>query len=227
LSTEATPTQQSAEQLEQAIILQAQTGDQVAMQALYQQYAQRAYNLALRLLCHQADAQDVMQDAFVKCFKSLHQYRADGSFWAWFSRIVSTTALMQMRSDKRRGQEIEMSEVVTEAVLISAADATSDVIQAELAAALARLPALSRTVIWLYHMEGYTHSEIAEMLGYTVSFSKSRLSRARRELRVFLSSSPNKTKGFTGAIKKQNRLSDGNDIPYNNALPTALFEINQ
>ncbi len=172
------------------MIFQAQVGDQAAMQWLYQAYIQRVYSLAYRLLCHQADAQDVMQDAFVKCFKCLHQYRGDAPFWSWLRQIVSTTALMHMRGNKRRGAQLGVDEVVGEPALVSPQRAGHAAAQAELEAALSCLPDLSRMVVWLYHVEGHTHAEIAQSLGRSVSFSKSRLARAQVQLRQILNAEP-------------------------------------
>ncbi len=218
------PQSQPPDQLEQQMILQAKAGDQGAMQWLYQQYSQRVYNLALHLLCHQADAQDVMQDAFVKCFKSLHQYRGEASFWSWLRRIVSTTTFMRMRRDKRRGQEFDVDGVVGEAVLISASDATQGAVQVELEAALAQLPVLSRTVIWLYHVEGYTHLEIAEMMGRSTSFSKSRLTRARRQLRMLLA--VDEEPASVSSNSKNSQLSSTTGVACSSPLATTLYEVN-
>lgn len=172
------------------MIFSAQAGDRGAMQWLYQQYAQRVFNLALRLLCHRADAQDAMQDAFVKCFASLHQYRGDAPFWYWLRRVVTSTVWMRMRSAKRRGYEVEVDEAGADDGLISPVQATHGTAQAELEAALRQLPDVARTVVWLYHVEGYTHPEIAEIMSKSVSFSKSRLARAHKQLRELLGSSP-------------------------------------
>ncbi len=207
------------------MILQAQAGDQGAMQWLYQQYSGQVFNLAMRLLCHRADAQDVMQDAFVKCFQNLHQFRGDARFWSWLRSIVTTTAFMRMRKDKRRGHEYDLDDVVSEPDLVSAADATQGVVQVELETALAHLPAISRAVIWLYHVEGYTHSEIAELTGHTISFSKSRLTRARRQLRMLLSAG--EVGGNKSAAVKRNELSSNSGIAYVNPLAATLFEVNQ
>lgn len=171
------------------MIFSAQAGDRMAMQWLYQQYAQRVYNLAWRLLCHRADAQDVMQDAFIKCFDSLHQYRGDAPFWHWLRRVVTTTALMRMRSAKRRGQEVDVDSAGADPKLASPAQATHSTAGAELDNALRRLPDIARSVVWLYHVEGYTHVEIAELMGRSVSFSKSRLARAHKQLRQLLDDS--------------------------------------
>lgn len=168
------------------MIFQAQTGDQMAMQWLYQQYSQRVYNLAMRLLRHQADAQDVMQDSFVKCFKSLYQYRGDAPFWCWLRTVVSTTALMRMRSDKKRGNEVEMDAAAHNPELISPQNATRKTHCAELETALQQLPDVTRMVVWLYHVEGYTHVEIAQLMDRSISFSKSRLARAHAQLRQLL-----------------------------------------
>ncbi len=208
------------QQQEQDMIFQAQTGDQVAMQWLYQRYSRQVYNLALRLLCHQADAQDVMQDSFVKCFKCLYQYRSDAPFWCWLRTIVSTTALMRMRSDKRRGIEVDMEDALHSPELASSLKATQYTQCNELEVALQKLPGLSRMVVWLYHVEGYTHAEVAQLMDRSVSFSKSRLARAHIQLRELLGPSPSESESNTGSVS-------AHPSPQNHHLNSnVLFEAN-
>lgn len=208
------------QQQEQDMIFQAQTGDQVAMQWLYQRYSKQVYNLALRLLCHQADAQDVMQDSFVKCFNCLHQYRGDAPFWCWLRKIVSTTALMRMRSDKRRGIEIDMEDATYAPELASSLNATQHTQCTELEVALQKLPGVSRVVVWLYHVEGYTHSEVAQLMDRSVSFSKSRLARAHAQLREILSSPR------IGSESNTVSVSTRSSLPSNHLNSNVLFEAN-
>lgn len=210
------------------MIVRAQSQDQLAIQWLYEQYVQRVYNLALHLLCHRADAQDVMQDAFIKCFKSLHQYRGDAVFWGWLRKIVTTTAFMHMRSDKRRGHQLAIDDALTEPPLVSADKTSESSVQPELEAALAQLPDTSRAVVWLYHVEGYTHVEIAELMNKSVSFSKTRLARAQKQLRVLLSTQSTPVNQLSSSFASSpNDQTKTNSVAFGHAITATQFEVNQ
>ena len=141
------------------------------------------YTLALRLLGHEAEAYDLLQDSFLRAFEQVAQYRGDAPFWAWLRRIVVNAALLRLRG-RRPMDELDSM------LLDSSADGGPDPLTAlsarDLQRALAQLPALSRAVLWLYHVEGYTHEEIAQAFDRTVSFSKSQVARAATRLRAVL-----------------------------------------
>lgn len=158
----------------------ARHGGSRGMEAIYRAFQRPAYNLARRMTgCEQA-GWDVMQDAFMHAFRSLHQYRGDAPFGRWLRSIVASEALMHLRSGRRLLELFSSSdELAVEAPV-------EDVSTLDLERALALLPSLPRSVLWLYHVEGYTHAEIAAMCGKTASFSKSQLSRAHARLREVL-----------------------------------------
>lgn len=158
----------------------ARRGGSRGMEAIYRGFERSAYNLARRMTgCDQA-GWDVMQDAFLRAFKCLHQYRGDAPFGAWLRSVVATEALMHLRAGRRFLELFSSSdELEVEAPV-------EDVSSLDLERALGLLPSLPRSVLWLYHVEGYTHEEIARMCGKTVSFSKSQLSRAHAKLREAL-----------------------------------------
>jgi RNA polymerase sigma-70 factor (ECF subfamily) len=135
-------------------------------------------------------ALDVMQDAFMKAFGRLHQYRAEAPFGLWLRSIAASEALMHLR----RGRYFMALFTTDEAVLNGVG--REDVSDADLERALGLLPSVPRSVLWLYHVEGYTHAEIAAMCGKTVSFSKSQLSRAHQKLRTLLGGEPKDAQGM-------------------------------
>jgi RNA polymerase sigma-70 factor (ECF subfamily) len=127
----------------------------------------------------------VLQDAMLKAWHCAAQYRGDAPFWAWLRRLVVNEALMRLRRDKAAGQPLELpgEDFLPDDVApppTAAADAVA------LQRALAALPPMTRSVLWLYHAEGYTHDEIAALMQRTTSFSKSQLARGSRRLRALL-----------------------------------------
>ncbi|MEP7327155.1 MAG: sigma-70 family RNA polymerase sigma factor [Gemmatimonadota bacterium] len=162
-----------------AVLARARTGDPQAMEALYRAFEMPVYNLARRICRTAEDAEDVLQETFFELCRSLGQFRGEGSLWGWIRTIASSKALMRLRRNKYR----DTDELEDE---ISPSRKEDAHLRMDLEAALDRLPETSRAVVWLHDVEGYTHEEIAEMMGKTVSFSKSQLARAHVRLRRWL-----------------------------------------
>jgi len=152
------------------------------------------YNLALRMLRTPEDAEDVLQETFLEVVRSIKQYRGEGYLWGWIKRIAASKALMRIRRNQVRLTEEFDEEAVGLQVghaeggpghegpgAVAGAPARID-----LERAFERLSETSRSVVWLHDVEGYTHEEIAEQMGKTVSFSKSQLARAHARLRRML-----------------------------------------
>jgi RNA polymerase sigma factor (sigma-70 family) len=156
----------------------AQRGEARAQASLYRRFERPAYTLARRMVTDPDGAADVLQDAFVTAFRSLHQFRGEAPFGHWLRRVVATQALMYLRA-QRRWQDL----FVPTNEVIEAQIGQEDLHSLDLEQVLATLPEVPRTVLWLYHVEGYTHAEIAALCGRTPSFSKSQLSRAHARLR--------------------------------------------
>ena len=162
------------------LIARAKSGDVDALEALYRAFETPVYNLARRILRHSEDAEDVLQETFLEVVRSIRTYRGEGHLWGWIRRIAASKALMRIRRDRVRSEEV-FDEEATEGAAPVGVPARID-----LERAMARLSETSRAVVWLHDVEGYTHEEIAEMMGKTVSFSKSQLARAHSRLRRFL-----------------------------------------
>ena len=164
-----------------AVLTRARAGDLDALERVYRTYEVPVYNLARRICRTVEDAEDVLQETFFEVCRSIRHYRGDGSLWGWVRSIAASKALMRLRRNKYRDAD-ELDEEFHRPV-----GARPDGgLRMDLEAALERLPETSRAVVWLHDVEGYTHEEIAGMMGKTVSFSKSQLARAHTRLRRWL-----------------------------------------
>lgn len=175
-------------QIDPGIVRLAARGDTRAHEIIYRTFGTPVYSICLRFTRIPAQAEDLLQETFMEVIRSIRNYRGDAPLGAWIRRIAVTKSLMYLRSAwHSRGQSLddewdESAAAQAEGpVESSAPDASMD-----LDAALASLPAISRTVVWLHDVEGFTHKEIADLMGRTESFSKSQLSRAYQRLRPLL-----------------------------------------
>jgi RNA polymerase sigma-70 factor (ECF subfamily) len=163
----------------ESVVARARQGDAAALEALYRAFERPVYTLARRLCRTAEDAEDVLQETFFEVCRSIGQYRQEGSLWGWIRSIAASKALMRLRRNKYRDTD-ELPDDVTERRREDTA------LRMDLEAALERLSETSRAVVWLHDVEGYTHDEIAAMMGRTTSFSKSQLARAHARLRRWL-----------------------------------------
>ena len=162
-----------------AVLAQARSGDPAGFESLYRAFEGPVYTLARRMCRTTEDAEDVLQETFLEVHRSLTRYRGDGSLWGWVRTIAASKALMRLRRNKYRDADDLVDDV-------HPGRSGDDALRMDLEAALERLPATSRSVVWLHDVEGYTHEEIAAMMGKTTSFSKSQLARAHQRLRRWL-----------------------------------------
>ncbi|MCH9027083.1 MAG: RNA polymerase sigma factor [Proteobacteria bacterium] len=170
--------------IDPAIVSRAQRGDLKAHELLYKAYAKPVYNLAIRILHDPNQAEEVMQDTFVEVIRKIGSYRGDAPVGAWIRRIAANKALMVLRSAWHRlATPLEAEHERPAEDHLAMGDGLRAVEGAELERQLAKLSPVTRAVIWLYDVEGYTHKEIATMMGKTASFSKSQLSRGHEKLR--------------------------------------------
>jgi RNA polymerase sigma factor (sigma-70 family) len=168
----------------------ARGGDVRAQETIYRSYQRPIYSLIRRLIARPAIADELFQDTFIEILRSLHSYSGDGAFGGWVRAIAVNKCLMYLRSPWHRSFayiDADESESLAEA-LIDLKSGPDAQVQAstDVEYALAALPPLTRTVVWLHDVEGYTHGEIARLMGRTASFSKSQLARAHQRLRELL-----------------------------------------
>jgi len=166
------------------LLERARRGEAAAFEQLYRSFERPVFTLALRLTGRREEAQDVLQETMIKLLDRIAGFRGDSPFWGWLRQIAVNEALMLLRRRGRLLAEGEFDEAAltdNEQMLPPrAADA------AILGRALASMPGATRSVLWLYHAEGYTHEEIAAAMGKSLSFSKSQLARGTRRLRALL-----------------------------------------
>jgi len=177
-------TSQFAIDVPDALLARARAGQSEAFEQIYRWFERPVFTLALRICGDREEAADVLQDTMIKLFHHLDDYRGGSPFWGWLRQIAVNEALMRLRRSKRLVSEIGMEEedLPADAGPLPAAAADAAALQR----ALAALPAATRSVLWLYHAEGYTHDEIAALMQRTASFSKSQLARGTRRLRALL-----------------------------------------
>lgn len=139
--------------------------------------------VARAILTVHEDAEDVVQEGFARAYQALDRFRPDQSFGAWLNRIVANAAYDLSRRKRVRNTE-ELSEILQSPFRDPAED---DELRRRLGKALATLPERARTVILLHDVEGFTHSEIGEILDIPSGTARSDLHHARQKLRVLLS----------------------------------------
>jgi RNA polymerase sigma-70 factor (ECF subfamily) len=168
-----------------ALLARARAGERAAFEQIYRWFERPVFTLALRICGDREEAQDVLQETMLKVLARVGEFRGGGSpFWGWLRQVAVNEALMRLRRDRKFGHEIAVDHDFAEdhgPLPPAAADA------AAMQRALAALPAVTRSVLWLYHAEGYTHEEIAGLMQRSASFSKSQLARGTRRLRALLS----------------------------------------
>jgi len=171
------------------VIRAAIAGDRQAHTAIYKAYQRPLYSLIRRLIPRAAIADELFQDTFVEILRNIQSYSGEGSFPGWVRSVAVSKCLMYLRSPWHRAL-LHFDGTQSDPAFKSLFDvATSDPeyeTRGALQQALASLPTLSRAVVWLHDVEGYTHTEIGRMLDRTPSFSKSQLSRAHARLRELL-----------------------------------------
>jgi RNA polymerase sigma-70 factor (ECF subfamily) len=169
---------------EPEIIGRVLAGDRFAARELYDAHAPRVYRLAFRLTGDADLAREFTQDTFVRAFSQLARFRGDSALSTWLHRITVTVVANAMRKVKRfRERETDLEDVHP----ISSDGAGVDpVLRERLARAIDGLSEIYRTTIIMHDIEGYTHTEIADVLGVAEGTCKSRLSQARAQLRAAL-----------------------------------------
>lgn len=157
-------------------------GKQQAFKEIYDQLSPKMYTVALRYMNDENDAQDVLQEAFIRIYQKLNSFQFAGSFEGWCRRVVVNTAIEHLRRSKS---------TITDSLEDVASQSVSEISIARLhlkdvLAAIRQMPDGYRTVFNMFVIEGYSHQEIAEHLGVSLSTSKSQLFKARNYLQQLL-----------------------------------------
>ena len=170
-----------------SLLARARAGDRAAFEQLYRWFERPVFTLALRMCGSRSEADEVLQETMLKLWSAIDGFRGDGGspFWGWLRQVAVNEALQRLRRERRLGAELDgigTDDVAEDQAPPPPAAADAALLQR----ALGELPAATRSVLWLYHAEGYTHEEIATAMQRSVSFSKSQLARGTRRLRVLL-----------------------------------------
>jgi RNA polymerase sigma-70 factor (ECF subfamily) len=179
---------------DRALIARAQAGDTSAFRGLVERHQRRAFAIALALVRDENDARELVQDAFLRVFKSLHSFEGSSSFFTWLYRIITNLSIDLMRKPGRQTADLEEIREADDGgeldtPFLSRFDGADPVevvrrreIAARLQAALDALPSYHRAVIVLREIEGMSYEEMAQAMGVSKGTIMSRLFHARQKL---------------------------------------------
>lgn len=162
-----------------ALVEKSKSGDRSAQYKLYELYVDAMYNVCMRMVTIKEDAEDILQDSFIDVFKNLSSFRYDSSFGAWLKRIVINNCINHLKLKKIPITDIEYHDYhLTDEETEHFEPVDIDTVKK----AITKLPNGYKQIIVLYLIEGYDHSEIAEILNISESTSKSQYHRGRKKL---------------------------------------------
>ncbi len=163
------------------LIHKCQDEDSIAQKQLYKKYAPWLFGICLQYCKNQTDAEDNLQEGFIKIFKHIKKFRFDGSFEGWMRRIMVNTIIESFR--KKKALRFEESVDDFPEVIEDQSDHHTSFNTKILLNTIEQLPPQYKLVFNLYALEGLSHQEISEILDISVGTSKSNLSRARKILK--------------------------------------------
>jgi len=164
------------------LIEKCRNGDSQAQFSLYNQYKKAMYNLAHRILNNREDAEDILQEAFVDCFRNIGSFRFESTFGAWLKKILVNRCINHLR---RKKLDLTLCENLPPVVYEEEEEVTYET--DKIFKGIEMLPDGYRVILTLYLLEGYDHSEISQILDISESTSKSHYMRAKESLRKILS----------------------------------------
>ncbi|MDR2474166.1 MAG: RNA polymerase sigma factor [Tannerella sp.] len=169
---------------EKLLVEGCQRGDRPAQKALYDMYSGKMMAVCMRYVKNIEDAQDILQEGFIKVFTNLNRYSGTGQFGGWVRRIIVNCALEHLRRADvlREAFDIEDVQIEDEADDVSPYEVSGDTILK----CIASLPDGFRTVFNLYAIEEYSHKDIGQMLGISEGTSRSQYARARKMLQKMI-----------------------------------------
>lgn len=158
------------------IIYKCRKGNSGAQTALYRLFSAKMYGVCLRYAKDSTDAEDILQEGFLRVFTKIEQYEFKGSFEGWMRKIMVNTALEKFRKQDRL-YPVEEMKIYESAEIVE--ETISSITAGDLMRIIQELPPRYRMVFNLFAIEGYSHQEIGEMMSISEGTSKSNLSRAR------------------------------------------------
>ena len=169
----------------QNLVDRCKENNRLAQKELYEFYYGKMMGVTLRYINDRDAASDVVQDGFIKAFSKIKKYTNTGSFEGWLRRIISNTAIDQLRKNKKETfltneENLEAEDEIKEDSIYQ------NISMSEIVNAVSKLSDGYRSVFNLYVMEGYTHQEISEILGISPGTSKSNYFKAKKKLKSLL-----------------------------------------
>jgi RNA polymerase sigma-70 factor (ECF subfamily) len=166
---------------DQELAIRCMKGDRSAQQALWKSYSGKMYSVCRRYFDREEDAQDALQESFIKVFGHLEQWRQQGPLGAWIRRIVVNTSLNLVKSRANQANWMAIEGKLD--LKHPDADAVAQLGEEELIKLIQAMPTGYRTVFNLFAIEGYSHKEIADALGVTENTSKTQYLKAKNWLK--------------------------------------------
>jgi RNA polymerase sigma-70 factor (ECF subfamily) len=169
---------------EEAILQGCLKNHAAAQRELYQRYSPKMLAVCFRFAHNREDAEDMLQDGFIKVFLQIHTFQNKGAFEGWIRRIIVHTCINHLKKNKRFNESVDI--IQAGAAQIREENIPSIVQAKQIVDCIRLLPIGYRTVLNLYAIEGYSHKEISTMLDIEESTSRSQYTRARQMLEDIL-----------------------------------------
>lgn len=175
---------QTVHMTEEAILQGCLRNNTTAQRELYQRFSPRMLSVCYRFAHNREDAEDMLQEGFIKVFSQIHTFQNKGAFEGWIRRIMVHTCINHLKKNKKFNESVDI--IHATGVQVREESVPSIVQAKQVVECIRLLPIGYRTVLNLYAIEGYTHKEIAEMLDIEESTSRSQYTRAKQMLEDIL-----------------------------------------
>ena len=169
---------------EEAILAGCLQNDPGAQRELYTRYSPKMLSVCYRFAHNREDAEDMLQDGFIKVFSQIHTFQNKGAFEGWIRRIIVHTCINHLKKNKKFNESVDI--IHATGVQVREESVPSIVQAKQVVECIRLLPMGYRTVLNLYAIEGYSHKEISEMLDVEESTSRSQYTRAKQMLEDIL-----------------------------------------
>lgn len=166
------------------VVEQCKANDRKAQLQLYNQYCSGMFYVAMRFVKNSSDAEDIIQESFIKAFQKIHQFKGDVSFGAWLKRIVINKSIDFLKSKKER--LVPLDENYMQVVEDDDWTVEDGITLDEVKLAMEQLPEKYKYVVMMFLLEGYDHREIAKVLGLSETACRTRLLRGKGFLKELL-----------------------------------------
>ncbi|MBX2931924.1 MAG: sigma-70 family RNA polymerase sigma factor [Chitinophagaceae bacterium] len=163
--------------IEQALINGCINNDALAQRELYNKFSPKMLSLCYRFAYNKTDAQDMLQEGFIKVFSQIHTFQNKGSFEGWIRKIIVHSCINFLKKNKKFNDSVELD--YAENVYVREENISTIMLAKQVIECIRLLPIGYRTVLNLYAIEGYSHKEIGELLDIQESTSRSQYTRAK------------------------------------------------